>query len=80
MGGSGGVAGRRTWLMRFVKFNATNGLLSIVGNLVLMQVMVGRLGMNYLVASVVDDRGVLGGELCGERSVRVSRVKIIPAM
>jgi putative flippase GtrA len=36
-----------------VKFNSTNGLLSIAGNLVLMQALVGGLGMNYLVASVV---------------------------
>jgi putative flippase GtrA len=41
------------WLTRLVKFNATNGLLSIVGNLVLMQVLVGGLGMNYLVANVL---------------------------
>lgn len=41
------------WLPRFLKFNATNGLLSIVGNLVLMQVMVGSLGMNYLAANVL---------------------------
>ena len=39
--------------MRLVKFNATNGLLSIAGNLVLMQALVGGLGMNYLVASVL---------------------------
>lgn len=45
--------GSSTWLMRLVKFNATNGLLSIAGNLVLMQALVGGLGMNYLVASVV---------------------------
>jgi dolichol-phosphate mannosyltransferase len=41
------------WLTRLVKFNATNGLLSIVGNLVLMQALVGGLGLNYLVANVL---------------------------
>ena len=40
------------WLTRLVKFNATNGLLSIAGNLVLMQILVGGLGLNYLVANV----------------------------
>jgi putative flippase GtrA len=41
------------WLTRLVKFNATNGFLSIVGNLVLLQVLVGGLGMNYLVANLL---------------------------
>ena len=37
---------------RFVKFNVSNGLLSIAGNLVFMQVLVSGLGMNYLVANI----------------------------
>ncbi len=37
--------------MRFVKFNLTTGLLSIVGNLVLMRALVGWAGVNYLVAN-----------------------------
>jgi len=41
------------WLPRFLKFNATNGLLSIVGNLVLMLALVGSLGMNYLAANIL---------------------------
>ena len=41
------------WLTRFIKFNVTNGLFSIVGNLVLMQVLVGSLSMNYLVANIL---------------------------
>ena len=39
------------WATRFVKFNLSNGLLSIVGNLILMQALVGGLGMNYVVAN-----------------------------
>jgi dolichol-phosphate mannosyltransferase len=38
---------------RFVKFNVTNGLLSIVGNVLLMQFLVSGMGINYLVANVV---------------------------
>ena len=40
-------------LARFAKFNLTTGLFSIAGNVVLMRVFVGLLGMNYLVANVV---------------------------
>jgi putative flippase GtrA len=38
-------------LVRFVKFNATNGAVSIVGNLVLMRLLVGRLKFNYIVSN-----------------------------
>lgn len=38
---------------RFAKFNVTNGLLSIAGNVVLMQALVGGMGMNYLLANVL---------------------------
>lgn len=40
-------------LVRFLKFNATNGLFSIVGNVVLMQAMVGGMGLNYLLSNVL---------------------------
>ena len=40
-------------LARFAKFNLTTGLFSIAGNVVLMRVFVGSIGMNYLVANVV---------------------------
>lgn len=40
-------------LVRFVKFNLTTGLFSIVGNLVLMRALVGWAGMNYLLANGV---------------------------
>ncbi len=36
---------------RFAKFNLTTGLFSIVGNLVLMKVLVGWGGVNYMVAN-----------------------------
>jgi putative flippase GtrA len=36
---------------RFVRFNLTNGLVSIGGNLGMMRVMVGRVHMNYLAAN-----------------------------
>ncbi len=38
---------------RFLRFNLTTGMVSIVGNLALMKVMVGLGGMNYLVANAV---------------------------
>lgn len=40
-------------LKRFVWFNLTTGLVSILGNLALMKVMVGLGGMNYLLANVI---------------------------
>ena len=41
-------------LGRLVAFNLTNGTLSILGNLLIMRVLVGRLGMNYLAANVLS--------------------------
>jgi putative flippase GtrA len=38
---------------RFLRFNMTTGLVSIVGNLALMKVMVGLGGMNYLLANAL---------------------------
>ena len=40
-------------LARLVRFNATNGLVSILGNLLLMRVLVGTLGMQYFVANLI---------------------------
>ena len=40
-------------LGRFVRFNLTTGLVSIVGNLALMKVMVGVGGLNYLLANAI---------------------------
>ena len=40
-------------LARFARFNATNGAVSIVGNLVIMRALVGELRMNYVVANLM---------------------------
>ena len=39
-------------VVRLAKFNASNGLVSIVGNLILVRVLVGQLRCNYLTASL----------------------------
>jgi len=41
----------RRSLPRLVRFNLTNGAVSIIGNLALMRVMVGQGHMNYLLAN-----------------------------
>jgi putative flippase GtrA len=43
-------SGRRSW-PRLLRFNLTNGAVSILGNLALMKVMVGLGQMNYLFAN-----------------------------
>src|SRR5271169_2877539 len=40
-------------LHRLLGFNLTTGMLSILGNLAIMRLLVGRLGMNYLAANVL---------------------------
>jgi len=47
------AAGPRQSLARFVKFNLSNGAVSIAGNLLLMRALVGEFGFNYVVANVV---------------------------
>ncbi len=39
--------------VRFVKFNLTNGLLSILGNLGLMRVLAGFFHLNYIVSNLI---------------------------
>jgi putative flippase GtrA len=39
-------------LIRLARFNASNGLVSIVGNLVLMRWLVGTLRLNYFLANL----------------------------
>ncbi|MGA9475586.1 MAG: GtrA family protein [Terriglobales bacterium] len=46
-------AHRRQSLTRFAKFNATNGSISIVGNLLIMRALVGQFRMNYLLANLI---------------------------
>ena len=40
-------------LMRLARFNATNGLVSIVGNLLLMRVLAGAFGLHYFIANLI---------------------------
>ena len=40
-------------LVRLVRFNASNGLVSILGNVLLMRLLVGTLGMQYFVANLI---------------------------
>lgn len=40
-------------LVRFIKFNATNGAVSLAGNLMIMRSLVGQLHMNYVVANLI---------------------------
>lgn len=39
-------------LTRFLKFNASNGAVSIVGNLLIMRALVGGAGTNYVAANL----------------------------
>ncbi len=47
------VAGPREFLRRFTYFNLTNGAVSLVVNVLLMALLQGLLGVNYLVANLV---------------------------
>ena len=40
-------------LLRLARFNASNGLVSIVGNLLLMRALVGAFGMNSFAANLI---------------------------
>lgn len=40
-------------LKRFAKFNATNGAVSIAGNLLIMRALVGQFHMNYMLANLI---------------------------
>lgn len=40
-------------LVRMVKFNASNGAVSVVGNLVLMRLLVGELRLNYVASNLL---------------------------
>ncbi len=43
----------RGWACRLIRFNLTNGVLSIVGNVVIMGVLVGRLHLHPLVSNLL---------------------------
>ena len=40
-------------IARLIRFNATNGLVSLVANLLLMRLLVGTFGMNYVAANMI---------------------------
>ena len=40
-------------LTRLAKFNASNGLVSLAGNLIIMRALVGQFHMNYVVANLI---------------------------
>lgn len=44
---------RRQSLARFIKFNGTNGVVSIAGNLLIMRALVGQFRMNYMPANLI---------------------------
>jgi putative flippase GtrA len=50
LGGATGVPAR---LLRFLKFNLTTGLFSILGNIVLMKLLVGYARINYVFANLL---------------------------
>jgi len=41
-------------LIRFAKFNLSNGAISIIGNVLLMRLLVGTIGLNYFVANGIS--------------------------
>jgi dolichol-phosphate mannosyltransferase len=47
-------ASRRETLRRFAKFNVTNGLMSIIGNLIFMGMLVGHFGLPIARANVMS--------------------------
>ena len=58
-------------LARFLKFNLTTGLFSIVGNLAVMKLLVDVGHVNYLSGQWNHDHGVLGGQFPRERWICV---------
>jgi putative flippase GtrA len=44
-------------LIRFAKFNLSNGAISILGNVALMRLLVGAVGLNYFVANALSIAG-----------------------
>ena len=44
-------------IIRFAKFNFSNGAISILGNVALMRLLVGALGLNYFMANALSIAG-----------------------
>jgi putative flippase GtrA len=45
--------GPRQSLVRLLKFNASNGAVSVAGNLVVMRLLVGELRLNYVLSNLI---------------------------
>ena len=60
-----------TVAVRLVRFHLLNGTVSLVGNLAVMAVLCGALGMDPVAANVVAIAAVLDAELRGERGAGV---------
>lgn len=45
--------GRRGTMNRLIRFNLSTGLISLLGNLLLMRVLVGHLQVNYLLTNMI---------------------------
>ena len=59
--------GRSGMLRRLFRFNLTTGMISIVGNLLLMRLLVGSLHHAIYSRQYSDDRLLLAGEFLGQR-------------
>ena len=52
--GDRGLLGAPGRWRRFLRFNASSGALSIIGNVVFMSIYVGQLGLHYLVGNIAS--------------------------
>jgi putative flippase GtrA len=70
------VAGRRQFLSRLLRFNATNGAVSLVVNVALMALLQGLLGVPYLVANLVGVAcSAIANFILGDRVVFASSLE-----
>ena len=66
-------AAGRARLDRLWRFHALNGIVSLVGNLLLMRLLVGSLGMPTIPANLARGDRLFAGELRGQRPVGLPR-------
>ncbi len=52
--GDRGLLGAPGRWQRFLRFNASSGALSILGNVVFMSIYVGQLGLHYLIGNIAS--------------------------
>ncbi len=70
------VGGRAEFLVRLVRFNATNGAVSLVVNVALMALLQGVLGVHYLLANLVGVAcSSVANFILGDRVVFASSLK-----